>query len=154
MTAPDSDTSAPAGERAPGPGRSTSVWRFALHYLEMVLAMLAGMTALGVVSALGLDLPDRTGIRLVEMALWMTVPMVLWMWFRGHSRRAGLEMAAAMLLPAAAALALLVTGVVTDGDVLVMAEHVVMFPAMLLAMVLRPGDHSHRSTVRGSVPAP
>jgi hypothetical protein len=154
MTVPTLDIPAPGGERAPGapasstPGRSAAMRRFVLHYLEMVLAMLAGMTALGVVTALGLDLPDRTGIRLVEMALWMTVPMVAWMRFRGHSLRASLEMAASMLLPAAAALALLATGLVTDGDVLVMAEHVVMFPAMLVAMVLRPADHTHGSTPR------
>jgi hypothetical protein len=68
----------------------------------------------------------------------MTVPMTGWMRIRGHRWRACNEMAATMLVPAAAALAALATGAVTDPHVLLMAEHVVMFPAMLVVMVLRP----------------
>ena len=99
--------------------RST-IGRFVRHYIEMVAAMLVGMVVLGGVSALVLDLPDRTWVELVEMAPWMTLPMVGWMRFRGHGWRACAEMAAAMAVPAGATLALLWTGVVTDGDALVM----------------------------------
>jgi hypothetical protein len=126
---------------------SRSTWRFVSHYLEMVAAMLVGMAGLGAVSALGLDLPDRTAVQLVEMAAWMTVPMIAWMRFRGHGSRICIEMAAAMVLPAAGALALLGAGIVTDGDSLVMLEHTVMFPAMLVAMLLRRDEylgHHHR----------
>lgn len=108
------------------------------HYVEMVLAMLAGMAALGLVSRYLLDLPDRPAVRIVEMAIWMTVPMTAWMRIRGHRWRACNEMAATMLVPAAAALAALATGAVTDPHILLMAEHVAMFPAMLVVMVLRP----------------
>jgi hypothetical protein len=73
-----------AGEGAE-PGRGPA-WRFARHYLEMVAAMLAGMAALGV-SQLVVDVPGGTGVELVEMAVWMTVPMVGWMRFRGHDWR-------------------------------------------------------------------
>lgn len=117
-------------------------WRFARHYLEMVAAMMIGMAGLGLASALVVDLPDRTAVRLVEMAVWMTVPMVGWMRFRGHGWRATNEMAAAMLLPGAAALLLLGSGAVTDSGLLLALEHTAMFPAMLIAMLLRRGEYS------------
>lgn len=153
QTIPDSPaaTGEPEGaiERDRSAERSGSPWRFVRHYLEMVVAMLAGMAALGAVSSLVIDLPDRTGIRLVEMAVWMTVPMVAWMRFRGHGWRACNEMAAAMLVPAAGALALLGTGAVTDADGLVMFEHTAMFPAMLLVMLLRRDEYAGHACATG-----
>ena len=124
-----------------------AAWRFGRHCLEMVAAMVVGMFALGAISRLVIDLPDRTAVRLVEMAIWMTTPMVAWMRVRGHGWRATNEMAAAMLLPAAGALGLLGAGVVTDGHTLLMLEHTVMFLAMFVAMLLRrdeyTGHHAH-----------
>jgi flagellar biosynthetic protein FliP len=119
----------------------TTTRRFVRHYLEMVAAMMIGMAGLGAAS-LVVDLPDDTAVRLVEMAVWMTVPMVAWMRFRAHGGRACTEMAAAMLLPAAGALALLGTGALTDADALVMIEHTVMFPAMLAVMLLRRDEYT------------
>lgn len=143
-TTSDTTTTATDARRPAG-----GAWRFARHYLEMVVAMMVGMAMIPVTRAL-VDLPDGTGFELVEMAVWMTVPMVAWMRVRGHGRRATAEMAAAMLVPAAVLLALHLTGAVADGDALVMAEHTVMFPAMLVAMLLRrdeyTADHgSHRA---------
>ena len=131
---------------------SGAIRRFGRHYLEMVAAMIVGMVVLGGASAWLLDLPDRTSVELVEMAVWMTLPMVAWMRFRGHRWRACNEMAAAMLLPAGAALALLGTGVVTDGDALVMLEHTAMFPAMLVVMLLRRDEYAGHD--HGDAPAP
>lgn len=102
-----------------------------------------GMAALGAVSYLILDLPDRTAIELVEMAVWMILPMTAWMRFRGHGWRACIEMAAAMLVPTAIALALLGTGVATDAHTLLMFEHTAMFPAMLVVMLLRRDEYTH-----------
>jgi hypothetical protein len=65
--------------------------RFARHYLEMVAAMMVGMVALGAASRLLLDLPDRPAVRLVEMAVWMILPMAAWMRIRGHGWRACCE---------------------------------------------------------------
>jgi hypothetical protein len=127
-------------DEAGGAGRGAT-WRFVRHYLEMVAAMMVGM-ALGAASHLVVDGPDRTSVQLVEMALWMTVPMVAWMRIRGHGWRACNEMAAAMLVPAAGALALFLTGVMTDGDALFMLEHTVMFTAMLVVMLLRREEYS------------
>jgi flagellar biosynthetic protein FliP len=121
---------------------STSTWTFVKHYGEMVAAMLVGMAGLGLVSLAGVGLPDRVGLRLVEMAAWMTVPMVAWMRFRGHAWRPCAEMAASMVVPAVAVLALLGTGALTDEGALMMIEHTAMFPAMLAVMLLRRDEYS------------
>ncbi len=130
-----------------------AMWRFTRHYLEMVVAMLLGMAGLGLVSAYIVDLPDRTGIELAEMAAWMTVPMVLWMRVRGHGWRPGAEMSGAMLLPAAGAMALLAADVVTDPHALLMAEHTAMFPAMLVVMLLRRDEYTCHGSERTTSPA-
>jgi flagellar biosynthetic protein FliP len=124
-----------------GGGGSGATWHFIRHYLEMVAAMMVGM-GVGAASHLLVDVPDRTSVQLVEMALWMTVPMVVWMRIRGHGWRASNEMAAAMLVPAAGALALFLTGVVDDGDTVFMLEHTVMFTAMFVVMLLRRDEYS------------
>ena len=129
-----------AADNRPGAGHG-SAWRFVRHYLEMVAAMLAGMAALGV-SQLVVEVPGGTGVELVEMAVWMTVPMVAWMRYRGHAWRPCAEMTLAMLLPTAGALTLLCGGVVTDADTLVMLDHSVMFPAMFVAMLLRRDEYT------------
>lgn len=116
--------------------------RFILHYLGMLAAMGVGMVVLGGASGLLLDLPDRTAVTLVEMAVWMTVPMVAWMRFRGHAWRLCNEMAAAMLIPTAGTLALLAGGLVTGADELLMLEHTVMLPSMLVAMLLRREEYT------------
>jgi hypothetical protein len=125
--------------------------RFVLHYLEMVAAMVVGMLVLGGASSALLDLPDGTAVMLTDMAIAMTVPMVAWMRFRGHGWRPCNEMAASMLIPAAAMLGLLWAGLVTDEGTLMMLEHAVMLPAMLVAMLLRrdeySGHHHHHAQV-------
>ena len=77
----------------------------------------------------------------------MTVPMVAWMRYRGHTRRPSIEMALSMILPTLAVLALLWSGAVTDIGTLLVIEHVVMLPSMLVAMLLRrheyTGHHHH-----------
>jgi glyoxylate carboligase len=128
---------------------SRSLIQFGRHYLEMVAAMILGMVVLGGASEMLLDLPDETTVILVEMAIAMTVPMVLWMRFRGHGWRVTNEMAAAMLIPAAGALLVLSAGIVKDEMALLVFEHVAMFVGMLVAMLVRfdeyAGHHHHIS---------
>jgi hypothetical protein len=118
--------------------------QFARHYVEMVLAMFAGMLVLGMPAAwaVGLDTAgtDRPALRLFGMALTMTVPMVAWMRYRGHGWRPCNEMSAAMLLPTFVAIALL--PVVAYGT-LMAVEHVAMLALMLVAMLLRPEEYMH-----------
>jgi hypothetical protein len=115
---------------------------FIRHFIEMILAMVAGMAALGMLArAVGSD-PDGPVLILGAMALAMTIPMVMWMRFRGHGGRPTTEMAASMLLAAMATLALLGAGLVTDMHTLLVIEHVVMLPAMLVAMLLRRHEYT------------
>jgi hypothetical protein len=131
---------------------------FIRHYAEMVAAMFLGMLVLGVPAGWALGAigsswselnADAPSLMFLGMAFTMTVPMVGWMRFRGHGRRASAEMAASMLLPTFAAIALLLTGAVEDAGALLVAEHVAMLLGMLVAMLLRRDEytqgHAHRA---------
>jgi hypothetical protein len=129
---------------------SASTLRFARHYAEMVGAMLVGMLVLGM--PLLLAAGDAPALELIAMAVSMTVPMVTWMRYRGHGWPACSDMTAAMAIPTAGVLALLGTGAVEDEETLMMLEHVVMLPAMLVAMLLRRDEYTgaaHRDMVAG-----
>jgi hypothetical protein len=132
--------------------RSSSATRqFVRHYVEMVVAMLAGMVALGVpagwaLKAFGSSTSELTdaapALMLLGMAVTMTVPMVAWMRYRGHGRRATFEMAASMVLPAFAAVGLLAADVMTHIGTLLAVEHVAMLLGMLAAMLLRLDEYT------------
>jgi hypothetical protein len=131
---------------------TTSTRHFIRHYAEMLAAMFLGMVALGIpaVMALGAAGVSSTELRadapallLLGMGVTMTVPMVAWMRYRGHGWGASNEMAASMLIPTAGVIALLGAGLVGDVGTLLMAEHVVMLPSMLVAMLLRREEYSH-----------
>jgi hypothetical protein len=138
------------------PSVPASTWSFARHYAEMLVAMVAGMLALGLPAGAALELvgvttaelrEDAPALLLLGMALTMTVPMVGWMRLRGHGWPAANEMAASMFVPTFAAIALRWGGVVEDVGSLLMIQHVAMLPSMLVAMLLRreeyTGGHAH-----------
>jgi flagellar biosynthetic protein FliP len=75
------------------------------------------------------------------MATNMTVPMVGWMWYRGHSRVALAQMAAAMYLPFVACFPLVWFGVLSATGLMIVG-HVVMVPAMTLAMLWRLDEYT------------
>ena len=122
---------------------------FARHYVEMVLAMFAGMIALGIpagvaLGGFGIDLTeDAPAAILLGMGITMTVPMVAWMRYRGHGWAASNEMAASMMVPTLGVVALLAGGLVDDTHALLVIQHVVMFPAMLAVMFLRLDEYTH-----------
>jgi hypothetical protein len=129
---------------------------FTRHYAEMLLAMFAGMLVLGgPLAAAGIDF-DAPELRLLYMALLMSVPMVAWMRYRGHGWAPSGEMAASMFVPSLAAIALLWVGLVVDTGALLAIQHAAMFPAMLVAMLLRldeyTGAHAH-ATIAPQSPA-
>jgi hypothetical protein len=127
---------------------------FIKHYIEMVIAMLLGMVVLGMPLTMGLEAVgieagawDETApeLMLLGMAFTMSVPMVAWMRYRGHGWAPAWEMTASMFVPSAAAIMLLWGGVVEDSQALLMIQHIAMFPAMLVAMLLRRDEYSgHR----------
>ena len=73
---------------------------------------------------------------LFSMAIRMTVPMVAWMRYRGHAWRPNHEMAASMIVPTIAVMALLWTGLANGVGTLMVAEHMAMLTCMLFAMLL------------------
>ena len=116
--------------------------RFVMHYVEMLVAMFAGMLVIGLpLAALGLDI-DAIELELLWMALIMSVPMVAWMRYRGHGWAPAGEMTAAMFVPSFAAIALLWAGIVEGGHTPMMIQHVAMFPAMLAVMLLRRSEYT------------
>ena len=121
---------------------------FARHFGEMVLAMLLGMVVLGglaelLFAAFGSGLSGQSGgAQVMLMGLNMTVPMVIWMSYRGHGRARNAEMAMSMIVPSVAAAVLAWAGVLESAAALGV-QHAVMIPAMLAVMLWRYDEYSH-----------
>jgi hypothetical protein len=121
---------------------------FARHFGEMVLAMLLGMVLLGglaelLFAAFGSSLSDQSGgAQILLMGFNMTVPMVIWMSYRGHGRARNVEMAMSMIVPSVAAAVLAWAGVLESAAALAV-QHAVMIPAMLGVMLWRYEEYSH-----------
>ena len=129
---------------------ATKTFHFIRHYVEMVIAMFAGMVVLGggfslLLAAAGVDggwRDDAPALLLLGMAFTMTVPMVAWMRRRGHGWAPAWEMTASMVVPTFAAIALLWAGAVEGTHAPLMIQHVAMFPAMLAVMLLRFDEYA------------
>ncbi|MEU5320448.1 hypothetical protein AB0G67_27410 [Streptomyces sp. NPDC021056] len=120
---------------------------FARHYVEMILAMLAGMLVLGAALRGVLALTDVTyGMsrhpRLVtlEMAFTMSAGMAFRMRRRGHAWPGIGEMCGAMFLPALVLLPLLSLDVVDPGAAMTW-EHLAMLPLMFAVMLRRRTEY-------------
>jgi hypothetical protein len=118
-----------------------SVRRFALHGLEMVIAMLVGMVVLEPVWAWAWpSLHDDITAQALVMATNMSVGMAVWMRIRGHGVPAIAEMSAAMYLSFLVVLPFHWAGVLS-GMAFMTAGHVLMVPAMLVAMLRRRSEY-------------
>jgi hypothetical protein len=125
--------------------------RFLRHFLEMVVVMMLGMCVLGAAfnglhvllfgSGFAAAWRDHVGLAALAMAFNMTVPMVLWMGYRGHSWERCWEMAVAMNLPLVPALVLYAFDAIPARGVLGM-QMMLMTPAMLAAMLYRKEEYS------------
>ncbi|MEU7005091.1 hypothetical protein, partial [Nonomuraea sp. NPDC046570] len=141
--------------------RSTDRHRPALlflrHLVEMVIAMIAGMVLFGpvwtvVTSSLGWDaLFGRADVGALTMAIDMTLGMSVWMRYRGHHWPAIAEMGAAMVAPILLLLVPFWAGILS-GDALLIYGHVLMLPAMVVAMLRRRDEYTRDH--RGHAPAP
>jgi hypothetical protein len=128
--------------------RLVSGWRFARHLLEMVVAMMAGMVVLGVALATLGEPPGYANlfVRYGLMGVSMSVPMVAWMRYRGHSWSDGGEMTAAMLVPMLAPVAPVEMGVAVPGlseGSLMVVSHVAMIGGMVALMAYRFERYAH-----------
>src|SRR5512146_2647781 len=132
--------------------------RFLRHFFEMVVVMMLGMCVLGAAfgafhqlafgSGFAAAWRDHVGLAAFAMAFNMTVPMVLWMRYRGHSWERGGEMALAMNLPLLPALVLYAVDAIPARGVLGM-QMMLMVPAMLAAMLYRKEEYSAPHTAHG-----
>ena len=127
------------------------------HFFEMVAAMLIGMAVLGAVVRMSCvvtgheDLLDHPGFGAPIMATNMTIGMVVWMRHRRHGRAAIGEMAAAMYVPLVVLIIPFWVGLL-GGSALLGLMHVLMLPAMVIAMNHRRDEyvHDHRATATGA----
>lgn len=118
-----------------------SVRRFALHGLEMVIAMVVGMVVLSPVWAWAWPgLSENTTAQTLVMATDMSIGMAVWMRIRGHGLRAIAEMSAAMYLPFLVLLPFHWAGALS-AMALMTAGHLLMLPAMLVAMLRRRHEY-------------
>ncbi|WP_367128500.1 hypothetical protein [Saccharothrix sp. HUAS TT1] len=116
-------------------------WRFARHALEMVVAMVAGMVVLEPVWSFAWPgLADVVTAHVLVMATNMSLGMALWMRVRRHGWAGIAEMSAAMYAPFVVLLPFHWTGVL-PGMALMTAGHVLMVPAMLVAMLRRRHEY-------------
>jgi putative intracellular protease/amidase len=156
---PDPDPDATGRERLTG--KRPRWLRFAGHYLEMVVAMVAGMIVLGgalraVLAVAGVEYSTAARypeLTILEMTMTMAVGMAAWMRFRGNGWAATLEMSGAMLTPAVAVLLLVWLDVLAGGAAMTL-EHVAMFPLMLAVMLRRRDEYmtSHHTRRRSMRP--
>jgi hypothetical protein len=126
---------------------SAATRHFARHYGEMLVAMFLGMGVLSMplgaaLGLVGMSLHDSDALMISGMALTMTAPMVAWMRYRGHAWAACADMTAAMVIPTLSVLALLWSGLIRDLGTLLVIEHAVMLPSMLVAMLLRRDEYT------------
>ncbi|WP_232667625.1 DJ-1/PfpI family protein [Pseudonocardia sp. TRM90224] len=147
---------APAAEAAPTARERRSWVRFALHFVEMVVAMGLGMVVFGgalhallAVAGVEYTMARFPELVLLDMGVTMTLGMAGWMYVRRHRTRAVVEMSAAMLVPVAVVILLVALGLMSAGTAM-LVEHVAMLPLMLVAMLFRideyTGHHSRHGT--------
>lgn len=130
--------------------RTLQAWNFARHFIEMCVAMCVGVAVASVILAVantttGLDLRAQApAVSLLVLAVFITLPMVAWMRFRGMPSRPILEMCAAgiVVVIAATALGLVSASAVAIGS-LCGLECVGMFAAMLFRLDLYTGRKGH-----------
>ena len=123
-------------------------WR---HFVEMIIAMMVGMAVLGlpfraVLGSFGYTRAEAFArfpeIVCVVMTFNMAAGMIVWMRFRGHGWRATAEMTLAMSAATAVALVMFWSHVVSE-EPLIGLMHVLMLPAMLVAMLLRREEYTY-----------
>ncbi len=140
---------------------ASQVGRFSLHFLEMLLAMMAGMPILSTLrnlipasSIYAAAFKPGTNLYGLTMAVFMTVPMVAWMIVRGHGWRHSAEMAFAMFAPVAVTTVLSVLGANAYLPWLGNASHLGMLLGMLGIMLYRRAEYTTGHTAHHHAGSP
>jgi hypothetical protein len=127
--------------------RRPALRRFVRHYLEIVVATVAGMVVLGPAEFMLLnpigwaELLAHSEAYALVMATNMTVAIAVWMRFRGHGWAATAEMAVAMYAPFLVLFPPLWLGVLSATGLMVLG-HVLMLFAIAAAMVRRRAEYT------------
>lgn len=126
-----------------GAALTRAAGRFGLHLLELCLAMGVGVAVLdlpflALFTWAGSSDPIRElpEIAVIVVAFNMSLSMALWMWFRGHDQRCGHEMSGALFVEAFVLIGAAWLGVLSR-DSLVLWQHSLMLPAMVVSMLYR-----------------
>ena len=127
--------------------RGPALRRFVGHYLEIVVAAVAGMVVLGSAESLLLNLIGwaellaRFEASTLVMAANMTVATAAWMRLRRHGWAAIAEMAVAMCAPFLVLFPPLWLGVLSASGLMVLG-HVLMLFTIAAAMLRRRSEYS------------
>ena len=128
---------------------------FIRHFLEMVVAMIAGMAVLGGALSLIFALAGHSnpihyaGLRALVMTINMTIGMSLWMRYRGHDWTSTGEMAGAMFLPLLALIGPYEAGLLSGGALL-LVMHFLMLPCMVIVMLHRREEYAQNHRAHSS----
>jgi hypothetical protein len=120
---------------------------FIRHFLEMVVAMIAGMAILGGLLSLSFALAGHAnpvhyaGLRALVMTVNMIIGMSLWMRHRHHAWTSIGEMAGAMLFPFILLIGPYGAGLLSGGALLAMM-HILMLPCMVAVMLYRREEYA------------
>jgi hypothetical protein len=127
--------------------RRPALRRFVGHYLEIVVAAVAGMVVLGPVESALLNPIGWAGLLAhaetytLVMATNMTVATAAWMRFRGHGWAAIAEMAVAMYAPFLVLFPPLWLGALSVNGLMVLG-HVLMLLAIAAVMLRRRDEYT------------
>ena len=116
---------------------------FIVHFIEMCLAMCLGGIPLIVLFFFGAaqvgypDLLQRfPELSVLVVSLILTLPMIVWMRFRGHAWRATLEMASTTMILGTGLIVLGQLGILRKGDMFEWLTRLAC-PAMIIPMLFR-----------------
>jgi hypothetical protein len=127
--------------------RRPALRRFVGHYLEIVLAAVAGMVVLGPAESMLLnpigwaEVVANFEAATLVMATNMTVAAAAWMRFRRHGWAATAEMAVAMYAPFLVLFPPLWLGVLSASGLMALG-HVLMLFTIAAAMLRRRHEHT------------
>jgi hypothetical protein len=130
---------------------------FTFHFAEMLVAMFAGMAAFMlsrvVLTTLGITVAaDPTSLEFeIGMSMFMLVPMLAWMRFRGCDWRECAEISAAMLLWPLAAVGLRALALENAALWVTTNQHALMLASMLGVMLHRRDHYTRGYALPGSI---
>ena len=121
-----------------------SVGRFVLHYAEMCMVMCVGAISLsvlffGAAAVLGYsDLPQRAPeLTVLIIAINLSLPMAVWMRFRGMAWRPTVEMSGSTMVAGLLLIAAYRLGIIAKGSLMGLQTGILACPLMLAVMLVR-----------------